>query len=160
MSKKNKSGVTLIILAVTIIVALALLSTIVISYDSIKNSMKKREFAKEIYTIQKLSDEYYFKNNQLAVGDSYSLNLNNESSTDYISQFQDEDSISNVYTDFYELDLYKIGVENVARGTKKDEASDVYIVSSKTHKVFYAKGDLIGGYTYYTLTPELKKMLE
>ena len=155
MSKKNKSGVTLIILAVTIIVALALLSTIVISYDSIK-----REFAKEIYTIQKLSDDYYFKNNQLAVGDSYSLNLNNESSTDYISQFQDEDSISNVYTDFYELDLYKIGVENVARGTKKDEASDVYIVSSKTHKVFYAKGDLIGGYTYYTLTPELKKMLE
>lgn len=156
---KNKDGVTLIILAITIIVALTLLSTIVISYDNIKNSVKKREFAKEIYTLQTLSDEYYFKNGKIAVGDQYSLDMNGKTS-DYVSQFEGENSTSNVYTEFYELDLYKIGVENVARGTKEQGENDKYVISSITHKVFYAKGVLIDGYTYYTLTSELEKIIK
>lgn len=143
MQKKQREGVTLIILAVTVIVALVLLSTIIVSYDSIKNSMKKREFAKEIYTIQKLSDEYYLKNSSLAT-----------TGTTVTPSFSTSET-------FEELSLYNIGAEDVARGTRADgDTTDVYAVSLNTRKVYYIKGVEIGGNTYYTLTDELKKLLE
>lgn len=155
MINKNKRGVSLVILAVTIIVALALLSTIVISYDKIKNSTKKREFAREIYTIQKLSDEYYFKNNKLPTGAEHSFsNVEPECK----SQFDGDDIAGSIYR---ELDLYSLGVENVARGAKKDgDNSDVYVVSETTRRVYYLKGYEVAGYKYYTLTNELKKLVQ
>ena len=67
MEKNNKYGITLVALVCVIFVLLVLVSTIVVSFNNIYISTKKKEFANEIYSIQKLVDEYYFKNGSLPV---------------------------------------------------------------------------------------------
>ena len=152
----NKKGVTLVILAVTIIVALILLTTIIFSYDNIKNSIKKREFAKEIYAIQKLSDEYILKNGNIPIKSQSPYIFLSEAVTSYPEQFQDEEE-NNLC---YELDLSKINVESVTKGIKKDgDENDIYVISEKTKRIYYLKGYEIGDMTYYTLTEELSNLL-
>lgn len=150
----NKKGVTLVILAVTIIVALILLSTIIVSYDKIKVSMNKRSFAQEIYTIQKLCDEYRFKNNSFpTVSESPYFFV--EAKAKAPEQFSSEEDNE----ELYEIDLAKIGVENVSRGIK-DSDNDVYVISKKTNIVYYLEGFEVRDEIYYTLTEELNNLLK
>lgn len=131
----EKKGISLAALVCTIAVAVIILSAVTVSYSNIINTTKKREFANEIYTIQKMVEEYYFKNNKYPISDSATN----------------------------EIDLYELGVNEVKRGLKKDgEENDIYVVDETTGKVTYKKGEKIGGKIYNSLEDydnELKKEL-
>ena len=60
--KKEKKGISLVVLLIVIGVMLILLSTITISLDNIVTNSKKRQFAKEIYEIQSMVDTYKKQN--------------------------------------------------------------------------------------------------
>ena len=77
------------------------------------------------------------------------------------SQFQDED-ISNENT----IVLNKIDMSMINPGTlqygngTEEKSDDIYCISKKTGRIYYARGCKIGSKTYYTLTDELKKAIK
>lgn len=153
----KKEGMTLAILVVTIIIMMILISAIVVSFNSIKTSTRKKEFAKEIYTVESLVEKYKFEHEEYPVNDSKTFSLATINSTDKV-QFINEPGYATNLVDFKVIDLYEAGVENITRGIKKNSnENDVYVLSLTTGKVFYLNGEKIGDDTYYTLTDELKK---
>lgn len=139
MNKKieKKEGISLVALICTIVVGLIILSTVVFSFNNILNSTKKKEFANEIYTIEKMVEEYKFKN------EIYPIISETEGTTN-------------------ELDLYELGVNETKRGKKEKGEDDIYTIDVTTGKVTYKKGVKIGSITYYNLddnNQELRKEL-
>ena len=155
-----KKGISLIVLLITIAVILILVTTITFSADNIISNTKKRQFAKEIYEVQNLVDKYKYENDDypyiIENSEKKAININAENIDE---QFVGEDIINNTVT-LYPIDLYKAGVQNLSRGTNKnDNEKDVYAFSNKTGRVYYVKGYKVRNTTYYTLTDELKKLM-
>lgn len=160
MVKNNKKAISIVALVCIIFIMLILVSTITVSFNNIYISTKKKEFANEIYSIQKLVDQYYFRNNKYPILDNQVkidlAMLKKEEATQFEEETDDlEDEVF-----FSELNLYEAGADSVKRGQKSDsDFDDIYIVSETTGKVYYKKGQKIGNNVYYTLTSELKKQL-
>ena len=159
MKKINKKGITLIVLVTTIMVALILITTIIVSYNSIKQSTRKKEFAREIYTLQKVIEQYEFMNNKYPIKDEQTVNLLGIDS-EFRNQFSSEEGFSKNSITLNHIDLYEAGVDNISRGLKYSGENDIYLFSKNTEKVYYLKGEKIGNDIYYTLTDELKKQIE
>ena len=156
----TKKGISLIVLLITLAVILILLTTITFSADNIISNTKKRQFAKEIYEVQNLVDKYKYENDDypyiIENDEKKVININVENIDE---QFVGEDIINNTIT-LYPIDLSKAGVQNLSRGTKKDNnENDVYAFSNKTGRVYYVKGYKFRNNTYYTLTDELKSLI-
>lgn len=156
----TKKGISLLVLLITIAVILILLTTITFSADNIISNTKKRQFAKEIYEVQNLVDKYKYENDDYPyIIENYEKKVININVENIDEQFMSEDSINNTVT-LYPIDLYKAGVQNLSRGTNKnDNEKYVYAFSNKTGKVYYVKGFKVGRYTYYTLTNELRELI-
>ena len=157
-----KKGFSLVTLLVTIFVIIILTSTVVISANSIYNSNKKVKFASEISYIKELVNSYMVNNNGNLPSNSEVITSIRDISTDEMqSQFQDED-ISNENT----IVLNKIDMSMINPGTlqygngTEEKSDDIYCISKKTGRIYYARGCKIGSKTYYTLTDELKKAIK
>ncbi|MDD3304139.1 MAG: hypothetical protein PHP54_04400 [Clostridia bacterium] len=159
----DKKGITLLILMITITTLMIIFTAITLAYTNISNSTKQREFAKEIYEIQKLVDQYHFMNNKYPISkgttpfllDLYSVPVNSR------VQFDKEPNYATFTIELREIDLYEIGAEEVNRGTKSGaDSGDIYAVSESTGIVYYIKGQKIGRNKYFTLTDELLKTLD
>lgn len=154
MKISNKRAVTMIALIFTMIIMIIMVTTITISGKNLIFSTRKKEFAKEIYTIERKLKEYKFANSELPIKNEININL--ESINDK-EQFNLEENYSSGIVTLYEIDYLKADIENLKRGTGKEE-NDVYLISKTTNKVYYLKGVKIGK-VYYTLTDELKESL-
>ena len=157
-----KKGFSLVNLLVTIFVIIILTSTVVISANSIYNSNKKVKFASEISYIKELVNSYMVNNNGNLPSNSEVITSIRDISRDEMqSQFQDED-ISNENT----IVLNKIDMSMINPGTlqygngTEEKSDDIYCISKKTGRIYYARGCKIGSKTYYTLTDELKKAIK
>ena len=157
-----KKGFSLVTLLVTIFVIITLTSTVVISANSIYNSNKKVKFASEISYIKELVNSYMVNNNgNLPSNSEVITSIRDISMNEMQSQFQDED-ISNENT----IVLNKIDMSMINPGTlqygngTEEKSDDIYCISKKTGRIYYARGCKIGSKTYYTLTDELKKAIK
>ena len=157
-----KKGFSLVTLLVTIFVIIILTSTVVISANSIYNSNKKVKFASEISYIKELVNSYMVNNNgNLPSNSEVITSIRDISKDEMQSQFQDED-ISNENT----IVLNKIDMSMINPGTlqygngTEEKSDDIYCISKKTGRIYYARGCKIGSKTYYTLTDELKKAIK
>ena len=159
--KKEKKGISLVVLLIVIGVMLILLSTITISLDNIVTNSKKRQFAKEIYEIQSMVDTYKKQNDdypyiKLAEGNkTIDLEVTNGNE----NQVAIEDVIDDKVT-LYVINMQKIGANELSRGYNQNgDETDVYAFSNKTGIVYYVKGYSVRRNTYYTLTDELRKLI-
>lgn len=156
-----KKGLSLIVFIITIGVVLILASTITMSTIKITTTAKKQQFAKEIYSVQKAVEKYYYENSKYPYKLDSTTNQNEEikltPATENISQFTDEDMINGTVT-LYPINLQEAGIQELSRGiNKSSNVNDVYAFSQKTGRVYYVKGLKIEGDIYYTLTDELKQ---
>ena len=152
----KRYGLTITALVCTVVVALLLLATIVLSFNNIINSTHEREFANEIYSIQKFVDNYYFRFSR------YPITVDGMP-PDFLNDLSyDEDfSGDSLNSEFYIIDLSEAGLSEVKRGMQKNnDENDVYVVSLQTGRVYYVKGQDIGGHVYHTLTQSLKDKLK
>ena len=117
--------------------------TIIVSFNNVFNSTREKEFANEIYSIQKLVDQYYFKNRVYPVkGEEVSF-IDSENNT-IVGK---------------EIDLYEADVNESKRGKRRNsDSKDIYIISADG-VVYYMKGEEIGDNIYYKLTNDLKKKI-
>lgn len=154
-----KKGIAMVTLVVTIAVMLTLVSVITYTGISTANTSKKMSFASEINMVQENIDGYRTNNEgEFPISDFVIIDLIN-ASDDVKKQFTDngEDIIDNkVYLS--KIDYTKLDLNSLNRGVSKT-ADDIYTISTKSGIVYYAKGLKIGNITYYTLTDELKNLL-
>lgn len=161
MKKYIKKGISLMSLVVTIAVVLILTTTITVSFNTVYVATKKKDFANEIYNIQKLVDMYYYRNEEYPVVSQYEnmivdlSQLNNEDKQQFANETDDLSSILVLKR----LDLYETGVNESKNGHGTVEDKDIYCVSEKTGLVYYIKGKRFSNDVYYTLTEELKSQL-
>lgn len=153
---KLRKGISILVLVITITVMLILVSGIVFTYSNIQEDTLKMEFAKEIYSVQKLVDSYYFKNNKYPILDKVDLNVSTMDS-ELKEQFGEEVIDSNSIS-LYEIDLKLADIDDLKRGNGSS-LKDKYVVSIKTGKVYYYKGEVLNGKVYYTLTDDLKSLI-
>lgn len=139
----KKNGINLIALVCITFVLLILSGTIIVSFNNVFNSTREKEFANEIYSIQKLVDQYYFKNRVYPVkGEEVSF-IDSENNT-IVGK---------------EIDLYEADVNESKRGKRRNsDSKDIYIISADG-VVYYMKGEEIGDNIYYKLTNDLKKKI-
>lgn len=155
----KKRGITLLALITTIIVALILLSTVIISYDDIIDNTKKRDLAMEVYTLRQQILDYEFINGTYPLRQEINLDLNNIP-VDSQNQFSGEPGYDSKSVVLSTIDLYKAGVNSISRGMKAAGENDIYAFSTSTKKVYYIMGQEIAKTTYYTLTDELYKLID
>lgn len=154
-----KNGIAMVTLVVTIAVMLTLVSVITYTGINTANTSKKMAFASEIKMIQECIDSYRTNNEgNFPTSDFVTIDLSN-ASIDVKKQFTDngEEIIENkVYLS--KIDYTKLELNSLNRGLGQT-SDDIYVLSTKSGIVYYAKGLKIGNITYYTLTYELKNLL-
>ena len=154
-----KKGMTFLTVVIAIIIVLIFASTATIAVINVSNNSKKIKFATEIAYVQEAVDNYYEKNREYPIKASVNVDINNVNSSD-ISQFLAEDKEDNIVM-LYEIDYSLIGNIETIRGNRENGADeDIYAVSKKTGNVYYIKGERIGNVTYFTLTDELKDIID
>lgn len=164
--KKNKRGISLVLLVVTIVVMIIVAGAgIVVTNDMLTNS-KKATFAEDLRQVQDLVQEYYVNTNTLpiAMNGEEKISFNKQQFIDaqdeyYKSVLQSELIFNNDESDknvFYKVDLAKIGVESISRGADTEVAgTDIYVVSEDTMTVYYFPGYEIDEIVFYSLTDKL-----
>lgn len=156
-----KKGFSLVTLLVTIFVIIILTSTLVISANSIYNSNKKVKFASEISYIKELVSNYILNNNgKLPSSSEVLISIENISKDDLNKQFENENiSSENIILNKIDMSMINPGTLQYGNGTE-EKSDDIYCISKKTGRIYYARGCKIGSKTYYTLTDELKKAIK
>ena len=154
-----KKGIVMATLVVMLSVIVILVSVISVTGINTYNTSRKLAFASELKMVQESVNSYKSDNNEnLPISDFVVIDLNGASS-DALEQFiQNGERISNNKVSLNKIDFNELNVKSLTRGTNETD-DDVYVVSTKTGIVYYAKGLKIGTNTYYTLTEELKKLL-
>lgn len=154
-----KKGISLISLFITALVLLILATTVTITGVDALNNAKISKFATEIAQIQNLVDSYKEANfGEYPIGDSAVIDISGL--TDLAkAQFADENKISETKVNLYVIDMSLLSKTDLIHGNKKTD-TDVYVVSKKTGKVYYAQGFKANGKTYYTLTGELLEIVD
>lgn len=158
---KNKKGVSLVVLVITIIVMIILASVIIFVSADATNNSKMAAFASDLTQIEDVIEEYYLNNNELPIvsGVSYSkgqvINLISEGSTTLNEEIIENGDDSAV---FYKVDLAKLPIDSSYRGIEADgDITDIYLVSSQNFNVYYLKGEKIANEYYFSLTARLIK---
>lgn len=154
---KSKRGVSLVVLIATLAIMVLLTTTVTISAAAVSNNAKRVKFATEIAYVQECVNAYNLKNlDSYPVNNSITINLTGVSAK-ALSQFNNETQ-TNSQIILYEIDFNLLGKTELKYGNKASN-DDVYAVSKDTGKVYYVKGEKIGSDTYFTLTNDLKKVI-
>jgi type II secretory pathway pseudopilin PulG len=154
-----KKGMTLLALLATIVIMSILLTTVTISGIATVNNANKMAFASEVSLLQESTDAYSTKNNgEFPIGNSVQLNIS-QVTTDSKTQFTGENISADDKVVLYELDYKLLGITSLKYGLGKNGPEDIYVVSKDTKRVYYAKGIPVGNKTYYTLTDDLKSLI-
>lgn len=143
----RKSGISLVVLLITIIVALILLSASTIKILDASENATLSAFAEELRSLEDSSKEYYLQNGSIPAVDTNNgmsvsdvLNLNNEERT-LISEELMLNSDNQDTTKFYKLDLSKLNVTTTTRGVqKKGNERDIYLIAYPSFRVYYLDG--------------------
>lgn len=153
-----KRGFTLLSLIATIAIMAILLTTVTVSGIATVNNANKMSFASEISLLQESTNAYIAKNNgAFPIGDSVQLNISGVTPASQ-TQFGGE-TITASKLVLYKLDYKLLGITSLKNGLSQDGPEDMYVVSKDTKRVYYAKGMAVGSTTYYTLTDDLKGLI-
>jgi competence protein ComGC len=153
-----KKGITLLALVATIVIISILLTTVTVSGIATMNNAKKMTFAAEVSLLQESVDSYSAKNNgEYPISDSIQLDLTGVT-TDSKTQFAGE-VITGDKIVVYAIDYKLLGITSLKNGLSANGPEDIYVVSKDTKRVYYAKGIPVGSKTYYTLTDDLKSLI-
>ena len=151
----KKKGLSMVMFVIAIAVVLVLVTAFTTSYEVILRSVRIREFANEINSLQKAVDEYKFMNGEYPYkSDEYTFDISTVKDGGY-GQFGKTTGTMK----FYIIDLNKLGIDELKRGTTGTNL-DVYAVSKENGKVYYLAGEEIAGDYYYTLVDEMEEKLD
>lgn len=150
---KTKSGVTVAMLVIVILVLSILSATIITTVSKSIENTNLSVWTQEIAFVQDLINES--KDKEAMLLNEMDFNVANISLQVLKEQFKDEEILNGSFK-VYEINLAKLNITNTVFG-KYDSPEDVYVYSKTTGRVYYLQG-IKGAKSqiYYTLTDELK----
>jgi len=154
----GKKGVTIIALGIVLIVMGLLVGLGGIGISDLVEETQVKEFASELQQLEYLSENYLIRNNGRADFEVYELSTA-YLSDEFIEQLSEERIVENKIM-LHTLELDKIDAMDTNYGQQKEGADDIYLLSEETGNVYYKLGIKYKDVTYYTLTDELKDILE
>lgn len=158
MNKKNKKGISLIVLTITIAIMTMLIATVTFSGIQSIDRTKKIKFATELSLMEEMTNSYILNNNgEYPVSNSIVLDVS-KVSLNALTQFEGETQ-TNSKINLYEINSNLLGKNKTVYGNKSGGNDDVFAISKDTKKVYYIRGLKVSGSTYYTLNDELKKVI-
>lgn len=156
---KNQKGVTLVALVVTVIVLMILTFSLTVNIEDYRNVEKQKDFETDMYTLEEKINVYFSKNKQLPI-------LNQYTYLDTIRPVKD----ANDGTDYYVIDIDKLEGIKLKLGKefeyakKRDisesisDLTDIYVINSQSHTIYYPMGALVYGEMKYTLSARNKEV--
>ena len=150
-----KRGISLIVLSVSILVVMILASVLVVSLNKNYTQAQKIELATELDILQTAVENYKSSTGYYPITDE-TLDISEIPDELKNTQFNKEELSSD--NSFNVIDYDLIGVENLKYGTG-ETYNDKFVVSTKTGKVYYAKGLKLGNKTYYSMNSELNGLI-
>lgn len=140
-------GVTLVILVITIVVMIIITATVV---SLATNNLKTKDLANMYADIKSLDDKiavFYNQYGSLPVKEQF---------TGYAS-FKTVANPNDDKDGYYVIDINKL--DSLVLTKKLTwQNDDVYIINTKTHTIYYPKGVVFDGETYYRLSGEYSKI--
>jgi Tfp pilus assembly protein PilE len=146
MSKR--SGVTLLVLSIILVIMTILLTVTVVSGTGAYNDAQKVKLQSEISQLEILVNNYITRNSVVsfdAVQHDISLYTEEEK-----AQFEGETIIDNKIM-LYIIDLVAIDAHEVSYGMLKNGPKDRYLYSAVTKKVYYDLGRTIDQKIYHRI---------
>lgn len=152
-----KKGISLIALLTTVVILIILVSAVSVSGIKTLNDSRKIQFASELAYIQELVNTYKLKNGNYPSGDEYKFSTLSIDSSIINEQFSGETINANNIT-LYKVSTEVIGANELRYGNSRIP-EDIYVVSKFTGRVYYINSLIVDKKPYYTLTNDLKKII-
>lgn len=168
---KNKQGITLMYLVITIIVILILGGSITIGIGNAVSNSRVSAFAQDLKEVEDATKVYYMLNGKLPALDSTVYTQGEITSFvpyKYKSDFTHELELNNDKLasesegEYYLIDLSKIDIEQSTRGNRQDEdgnffASNVFAVAYPSMNVYFLDGMKANNEVYFSLSSKITK---
>ena len=162
MKKLNKkSGISFIILVLTIVVALILLASAYGVTSNVMNNGVITNFTEDLLMVQDQATLYYTMNGTIPKYDDTdketASNVLSMVDTKYRAKLQEEMELNkDTQNDFYKIDLSKLDIDRSSRGfSNSGNVSDVFLLAYPTFNVYYLKGASVGDEIYFSLSTRL-----
>ena len=157
----KKSGVTILVLVITIIVLAILAGASIKGVANVLDKANKQNFVTELKTLQDKTKEYYITFGELPVDktkfytvqqlfDLYTAEIELKSIKNEVNKNSDNEAV------FYKLDLNELEVETEKRG-KSATSKDIFVVSSYNYNVYYLQGEVIEDKIHFSLVNLIEK---
>ena len=168
---KNRQGVSLLVLTVTIVLMIVLLTTSVVIAGNIIDNSRLSSFASEVFDVKDATEVYYAYNEEFPYLDEDKAYSKGEIlalvEPEYQNVFLNElilngdNASSDDMGSFYKIDLSKIDVEQTTRGIKKDgNERDVFVISYPSMNVYYLDGVAAKNTKFFSVTSRVTTLVK
>lgn len=166
MKLKQKEGISLIVLIITIALLLILSSAVILGINvSVQNANLSR-FTNDLSHLQDSVKSMYILENRLPIVDNEKLlskndvlNLVNDKNKE-LFEIELNNNGENENVEFYEIDLKKAGADMIQVGSGKNGSDDIYVISTNSLKVYYLKGLFYRKKMYFSLNSDIASIVK
>lgn len=158
----KKSGISLIILVITIVVSAMLLSLAIIALDSNAKNASLSAFLEDLKQIEDLASASLID----GMSDNFSSILTKDEvialiENTKIEEFENELILNSDDSEskFYKVNLSKLGIKKSNKGNMEHGENDIYVLASNSLHAYYLKGIAIKNKTYFSISNKVKETL-
>ncbi len=153
----KKKGISLLILAITIVVMTILVGTTITGISLATNDARLRVLIEELNSIEtRVIEDYNLVGKLPIIGEAMNKDevLAKVKAEDRNALLEEMELNKDEDSNFYQVSLFVLDVQSTKRGIKKTP-DDIYIVSEDSLNIYYVKGVKIGQKRYFSVTQEL-----
>lgn len=141
---KRKKGVTTTVVVLAVVIMFIILTTATVVGSRNIDTVNYEEYMSQLTRVSDSVNEYVVKNDELPVTGQIIAKANlTEDLTNELTQNGD------LNNDLYVVDMSKIDVNNVSKGSGTIDDRDIFLVAENTNNVYYYKGYKFRGTMYY-----------
>lgn len=165
MKLKQKDGISLMVLVITLVIITLLAGVIVTSISVTTDNANLSVLANDIAQLQESARSMYIMEEKLPIVDNATkitrsdiLNLvNSKNKTAFDEELTLNGESENTY--FYQLDLEKAGAGDIEKGKGINDPDDIFVISASSLRVYYLKGIEYDGNMYFSINSKMLSII-
>ena len=141
---ERKKGVTTTVIVLAVIIMFIILTTATVVGSRNIDTVNYEEYMSQLTRVSNSVNEYIVKNDELPTLGQIVAKANlTEDLTNEITANGDTNN------DLYVVDMSKLDVNNVKKGTGSIDDRDIFLVAENSNNIYYYKGYKFRGTMYY-----------
>lgn len=141
---KRKKGVTTTVVVLAVVIMFIILTTATVAGSRSIDTVNYEEYMSQLTRVSNGVNEYVVKNSELPVTGQIVAKAN--LTEDLTNELTENGDLNN---NLYIVDMSKIDVNNVSKGTGTIDDRDIFLVAENTNNIYYYKGYKFRGTMYY-----------